>query len=168
MTQVNNAYIVEEVQAAFGTDILEHQEPYGMLTLVINPAKIVDLLTWIKQHPIIRAGFLTDISGAHFPDLKGGELNAVYHIQSMTQNIRIRIKCFVPVENPVIPSVVPLYSGANWMERETYDYYGIQFEGHPNLKRILNVDEMDYFPLRKEFPLEDGTRTDKEDKYFGR
>jgi NADH-quinone oxidoreductase subunit C len=64
--------------------------------------------------------------------------------------------------------VTSLYAAANWMERETFDFYGIIFTGHPNLRRILNADEMDYFPLRKEFPLEDATRSDKEDKYFGR
>jgi NADH-quinone oxidoreductase subunit C len=168
MSEVNNEYILQEVTAAFGADILQHDEPYGMLTLVVNPARINDLLAWFKNHPTIQANFLTDICGAHYPEIKGGELNVIYHIQSMTNNIRVRIKCFIPVENPVIASATNLYAGANWMERETYDYYGIQFEGHPNLKRILNVDEMDYFPLRKEYPLEDGTRTDKEDKYFGR
>ena len=61
-----------------------------------------------------------------------------------------------------------LYASANWMERETYDFYGIIFDGHPDLRRILNMDEMEYFPLRKEYPLQDATRTDKEDKYFGR
>ena len=61
-----------------------------------------------------------------------------------------------------------IWVGANWMERESYDFYGIRFKGHPNLVRILNVDEMDIFPLRKEFPLEDQTREDKEDKMFGR
>ena len=61
-----------------------------------------------------------------------------------------------------------LFPSANWMERQEYDFFGIEFEGHPDLRRILNVDEMDYFPMRKEFRLEDATRDDKEDKYFGR
>jgi NADH-quinone oxidoreductase subunit C len=74
----------------------------------------------------------------------------------------------MPNDQAFIPSITPLYSAANWQERETFDFYGIIFNGHPNLKRILNVDEMDYFPLRKEYPLEDGTRTDKDDTYFGR
>ena len=74
----------------------------------------------------------------------------------------------MPIVNPSIATVTDLFAAANWQERETFDFYGIIFEGHPNLTRIMNVDEMDYFPLRKEYPLEDGTRTDKEDKYFGR
>jgi NADH-quinone oxidoreductase subunit C len=71
-------------------------------------------------------------------------------------------------ENPQIDSIESVFGAANWQERETFDFYGIEFLGHPNLKRILNVDEMDYFPMRKEYPLEDQTRTDKDDTYFGR
>lgn len=69
---------------------------------------------------------------------------------------------------PHAPTATGLWSSANWMERETYDFFGIIFEGHPNLKRILNVDEMTIFPLRKEYPLEDNTRKDKNDELFGR
>ena len=72
------------------------------------------------------------------------------------------------LEQPEIKSIVDIYSGANWMERETFDFYGIQFVGHPNLTRILNEDSMDYYPMRKEFHLEDATREDKDDRFFGR
>jgi len=61
-----------------------------------------------------------------------------------------------------------LFVGANWMERETFDFYGVNFKGHPNMKRILNEDSMDYHPMRKEYQLEDATREDKDDTYFGR
>ena len=86
----------------------------------------------------------------------------------MPKNYRIRVKTFFPITHPEIPTVVDLWLGANWMERETYDSFGVKFKGHPNLKRILNVDEMDIFPLRKEYPLEDQSRDDKSDKMFGR
>jgi NADH-quinone oxidoreductase subunit C len=85
-----------------------------------------------------------------------------------SDNTRIRIKTFLPLENSVVPTVTDLFSGANWMERETYDFYGILFEGHPNLKRILNVEYLDYFPMRKEYPMEDPTREDKDNRFFGR
>ncbi|MGY6562866.1 MAG: NADH-quinone oxidoreductase subunit C [Luteibaculaceae bacterium] len=165
---VDNYYLTEELKLAFGEDILSIEEPYGMLSLEVKPSKINDMLQWLKEHKIIKGDFLTDICGAHFPDLKNKELCVIYHVQSMINNIRVRIKCFVPIDNPKILSATNLYESANWMERETYDFYGIEFLGHPNLKRILNVDEMDYFPLRKEYPLEDGTREDKDDSYFGR
>lgn len=67
-----------------------------------------------------------------------------------------------------VPTATDLWKGANWMERETFDFYGFRFKGHPNLKRILNMDEMNYHPLRKQYPLEDGSRDDKADNYFGR
>jgi NADH-quinone oxidoreductase subunit C len=72
------------------------------------------------------------------------------------------------MENPEIHTITEIYAGANWMERETYDFYGVIFKGHPDLRRILNEDSMDYFPLRKEYHLEDATREDKDDRFFGR
>ena len=78
------------------------------------------------------------------------------------------IKVFLPVDDYHIPTASTIWNGANWMERETYDFFGINFIGHPNLIRILNVDEMDYFPMRKEYPMEDPTRRDKDDEMFGR
>jgi NADH-quinone oxidoreductase subunit C len=74
----------------------------------------------------------------------------------------------VNADKPAVRTVSDLFSAANWMERETYDFYGIIFEGHPNLKRILNVEYLDYFPMRKEYPLEDPTREDKDNRFFGR
>ena len=67
-----------------------------------------------------------------------------------------------------VPSVTPLFSAANWLERETFDFFGIQFTGHPNLVKILNMEDQPYFPMRKQYPLEDGTREDKDDSKFGR
>jgi len=89
-------------------------------------------------------------------------------LHNFIDNHRIRIKTATDISQPVLPTATTIWPSANWMERETYDFYGIQFEGHPNLKRILNVDEMTSFPLRKDFPLEDQTREDKNDDMFGR
>jgi NADH-quinone oxidoreductase subunit C len=86
----------------------------------------------------------------------------------MPANTRVRIKTFFDINKPEIPTVTDLWISSNWMERETYDFFGVKFIGHPDLRRILNVDEMDIFPLRKEYPLEDQTREDKEDWNFGR
>lgn len=168
MALITNEYLLEQLKEEFGDAIRSADIPYGLLTLVIEPPRILDILQWLHAHPILKFQFLTDICGSHYPDIKDHELCAVYHVHSLENNVRLRLKTFVPVANPSLPSVTSLYSSANWMERETYDYYGFNFVGHPNLTRILNVDEMDYFPLRKEYPLEDATRTDKEDHYFGR
>jgi NADH-quinone oxidoreductase subunit C len=126
------------------------------------------LLTFLYDEPTLGFQFLTDLTGIHYPDQQGRELGAIYHVHNLKENIRLRIKVFVPIEKPDVFTTTGLFSGANWMERETYDFFGINFVGHPNLKRVLNVDEMDYHPLRKEYPLEDQTRIDKDDEMFGR
>jgi NADH-quinone oxidoreductase subunit C len=124
-------------------------------------------MAFLKEDPSLGFSFLTTLAGIHYPD---SELpfGVVYHLHQFIENKRIRIKTFLRGPDPVVKSMTDLFPGANWMERETYDFYGIVFEGHPNLRRILNVDYMDYFPMRKEYPLEDRTREDKDDRFFGR
>lgn len=112
--------------------------------------------------------FLTDLCAVNYPDQPGRELAVVYHLHNLAENIRVRFKVFTDINTPDVFTASKLFNSANWMERETFDFYGVNFVGHPNLKRILNVDEMDYFPMRKEFPLEDQTRVDKDDEMFGR
>lgn len=160
--------VLSKIKDFIGNDFISSHESFGMLSVTISPHRNIDLLEFLNKDASIQMNFLTDLAGAHYPERKGQELEVIYHAHSLVNNFRLRIKCAIPVENPEIKSAVGLYSAANFMERETYDFYGIIFTGHPNLKRILNVDEMDYFPMRKEYPLEDQTRTDKEDKYFGR
>ena len=92
----------------------------------------------------------------------------MYQLHNLYTNVRLRLKIYLPVSSPTVPTLTPVFAAANWMERETYDFYGVVFEGHPNLKRILNVDEMIIFPMRKEYPLEDQVRQDKNDSMFGR
>ena len=168
MSAVTNEFLLEKLNEQFGSQILSAELPYGMLTITIAPGAIVEVLKWLNEDRILKFRFLTDICGSHYPDLKDQELCVIYHVQSMDNNARLRIKAYLPISNPEIPTATSLYSAANWMERETYDFYGVIFKGHPNLKRILNVDEMDYFPMRKEYPLEDQTRIDKDDEMFGR
>jgi NADH-quinone oxidoreductase subunit C len=139
-----------------------------MTTVVVNKDRIFEVMKFLKEDPELNYNFLTDECGIHYPDNKDRELGVIYHLHNFMANKRLRVETFFPGENPVIDSLTQLWSAANWMERETYDFFGVNFIGHPNLKRILNVDEMDYFPLRKEYPLEDQTRTDKDDEMFGR
>jgi NADH-quinone oxidoreductase subunit C len=160
--------VLTKVGEFLGDGLISSNESFGMLAINVVASRNFELIEFLKSDPILKMTFLTDLTGTHYPDKPGAEFEVVYHMHNLVDNYRLRIKCALPVTNPEIRSVVPLFSAANFMERETYDFFGIIFTGHPNLKRILNVDEMDYFPMRKEYPLEDGTRTDKEDKYFGR
>src|SRR5258708_18212589 len=116
----------------------------------------------------LRFKFLTTLCGVHYPEQKGREIAVVYHLHNLEDNIRIRFKIFSDINKLDVYTATGLFSAANWLERETFDFYGVNFLGHPNLKRILNVDEMDYFPMRKEFPLEDATRKHKDYEMFGR
>jgi NADH-quinone oxidoreductase subunit C len=165
---MTNEYIQEILTKQFPEVISAFEEQYGIFSMNVQSDKILSVLNFLNQEPSLGFQFLTDITGVHFPDRKNEELCVVYHLHNLVANKRIRLKAYLPISNPVIPSSCELYSSANWMERETFDFFGIQFEGHPNLVRILNVDEMDYFPMRKEYPMEDPTRMDKDDEMFGR
>jgi NADH-quinone oxidoreductase subunit C len=165
---ITNDSIKAKLAAKFGDAISDVVEPYGMLTFTIAATQNLKALQFLKEDAELGLDFLTDLQAVHYPDRVGQELCVVYHLHNMRQNVRVRMKLFVPIEKPDVFTATSLYACANWMERETYDFFGVNFLGHPDLRRILNVDEMDYFPMRKEFPLEDQTRTDKDDEMFGR
>jgi len=165
---LTNEIIRERLTAKFGDRLTRFEEPYGMLCFEAPKDLNLKLLQFLYDDPELRFQFLTTLCAVHYPDQKGRELAIVYHVHNLQDNIRIRFKVFTDITTPDIFTATNLYAAANWMERETYDFFGVNFVGHPNLKRILNVDEMDYFPLRKEFPLEDQSRIDKDDAMFGR
>ena len=165
---MDNGYIKQRLQQQFPEGVSNFEEPYDMLTFESPKDLNLKLLQFLYDDPELRFQFLTDLTAVHYPGQKGRELAVVYHLHNLVDNIRIRYKVFTDIEKPDVFTATKLYSSANWMERETYDFYGINFVGHPNLIRILNVDEMNYFPMRKEFPLEDQTRIDKDDQMFGR
>jgi NADH-quinone oxidoreductase subunit C len=165
---LTNEIIQQRLTEKFGEQVSEFSTSYGMLQFEAPKEINLKVLNFLYDDAQLDFIFLTDLTGVHYPDQKGRELAVVYHLHNLKENIRLRFKVFTGVDQPDVYTATGLFSSANWMERETYDFYGINFVGHPNLKRILNVDEMDYFPLRKEFPLEDQTRIDKDDEMFGR
>lgn len=160
--------IKEKLEAQFGEKILGWEESYGMQAFLIQQDQSLKALTYLHDEPSLGFKFLTDITGVHYPERIGAEIEVVYHLHNLVENVRLRMKVQVPIGKPDVFTATGLFSGANWMERETYDFFGVNFIGHPDLRRVLNVDEMDYFPLRKEYPLEDQTRIDKDDEMFGR
>ena len=165
---LTNEIIRQKLIEKFGEEITGWEEPYGMLTFSTAKDLNLKVLQFLYDEPTLQFRFMTDLCGVHYPDNEGKEIAVVYHLHNLVEGSQIRYKVFADVNKPDIFSASALYSAANWMERETYDFYGVNFIGHPNLKRILNVDDMEYFPLRKEFPLEDQKRTDKDDEMFGR
>jgi NADH-quinone oxidoreductase subunit C len=165
---LSNEYIKQRLQDKFGDNVSGFEEPYGMLTFETKAAHNIEVLQFLFDDENLRFQFLTDLTAVHYPAYPGRELAVVYHLHNLVANCRIRFKLFVPIEKPDVQTATTIFEAANWMEREAYDFYGVNFVGHPNLKRIQNVDEMDYFPQRKEYPLEDQTRLDKDDEMFGR
>lgn len=163
---LTNDMIRSRLSERFGEVLTAWEEPFGMLSFNAQSDHNLKVLNMLRDE--LGFVFLTDITAVHYPDRKGEELAVVYHLHNLVENIRLRFRVYAPVEKPDVYSATGIFSSANWMERETYDFFGVNFVGHPDLKRILNVDEMDYFPLRKEFPLEDQTRIDKDDEMFGR
>jgi NADH-quinone oxidoreductase subunit C len=165
---LSNERVQQKLVEKFGDQLTDWGQPYGMLTFTVPNEMNLKVMQYLFDDTELQFRFLTDICAVHYPDRKGEELAVVYHLHNLTDNIRLRFKVFTSTDKPDVYSATALYASANWMERETYDFYGVNFVGHPNLIRVLNVDEMDYFPLRKEFPLEDQTRIDKDDEMFGR
>lgn len=165
---ITSELLLQRLQERFGEAILKHEEPYNLLTVEVTPSSAHGIIKWLKEDRELALSFLTLLGAVHYPDQTGREMAVVYHLHSLVHNVRLRLKAFLPIEDPSIATITDIYIGANWQERETFDFYGVKFVGHPNLVRILNEDSMDYHPMRKEYQLEDATREDKDDRFFGR
>ncbi len=165
---MTNEEVKNRLTEHFGEQLKNFEEPYGMLTFEAPKEKNIEVLKFLNEDNELAFRFLTDLTVVHYPAYQGRELAVVYHVHNLVDNIRIRFKVFLDIAEPDVATASELYSSANWQEREAYDFFGVNFVGHPNLIRIMNVEEMDYFPMRKEYPLEDQTRIDKDDEMFGR
>ncbi len=166
---LENTQIQDKVTETFGDSVMHFRQEKDIFTFEVASDKITAVILFLKNDETLNFHFLTDLCGIHYPDSNENEQFAVvYHLHNWIENKRIRIKSFINGTTPEIKSISNIFLSANWMERETYDFYGINFIGHPQLKRILNMDEMISFPMRKEFPMEDSGRTDKDDRFFGR
>jgi NADH-quinone oxidoreductase subunit C len=167
MGKIANDVLLQKLTEKFSGQVTETAADFGLLTVETNKEVITDVLTYLKTDAELKFIFLTDLTAVHYPELEK-QIAVVYHLHSLTTNTRIRLKVFLTLEDCHIPTASTIWDGANWMERETYDFFGVIFDGHPDLRRILNVDDMTVFPMRKEFPLEDPNRIDKKDYFFGR
>lgn len=166
---VNSATVITSTQRPYGgyfdqvADDLERAYPLfsdaiekvvvdrGELTLFIKAARLVDVAKILRDQ--LRFEMCVGVNGIHFPEETSRELHAVYSLLSITRNQRIRLEVCVSEKEPHIPSVVDVWAGANWHERETYDMFGIVFDNHPGLTRILMPDDWSGFPQRKDYPL---------------
>lgn len=162
------AHIEQALKERFAEHFKSAETQYDFTVYTLDKSVLVDALNFLKTDPEIACTFLTTLCGIHMPEQEGAEFGIMYQLQNMEKNFRIRLKFWMSKDDLNVPSITGLWPTANWMERQEYDFFGFHFVGHPELKRILNMDEMNYFPMRKEYPLEDGSRDDKNDKMFGR
>ena len=126
---------------------------YGELTLHIRREHLVEVAQHLRDDEALRFEFCSGVSGVHYPNETGRELHAVYHLLSITHNRRIRLEVTCPDSDPHIPSIVATYPTNDWHERETFDFFGIVFDGHPGLTRIQMPDDWPGHPQRKDYPL---------------
>jgi NADH-quinone oxidoreductase subunit C len=157
------------LQNKFGSALIKQELIVDFPTFTVKKEEILNVLTFLYDNEEFKFQFMTSLCGVQYPDnAKEEEFCVVYQLHDMVQNQRIRIKVYASEADIKVPSVTSLFKTANWLERETYDFYGIQFTGHPNLTKILNMDDQPYFPMRKQYQVEDETREDKDDAMFGR
>jgi NADH-quinone oxidoreductase subunit C len=159
--------ILNALKEKFSDSIFSIEQHYDFPVIVFNKKDILPIFRFLYDDENFQFRYLTTACGIHYP-ANEKPFAMMYQLHSLIHNIRLRFKAFTTIDDLNFDSLTPIFSAANWMERETYDFYGFIFPGHPNLKRILNVDDMDYFPMRKEYPVEDQTRYDKDDTFFGR
>ncbi|MDX6327166.1 MAG: NADH-quinone oxidoreductase subunit [Nocardioidaceae bacterium] len=132
------------------TQVVLHR---GEITFHVDRELLVPVMQNLRDDPALRFEFCSGVSGVHYPHEAGAELHAVYHLMSMTHNRRIRVEVTCPDSDPHIPSVVSIYPTNDWHERETFDFFGIVFDGHPALTRIEMPDDWPGHPQRKDYPL---------------
>ena len=125
----------------------------GELTLHVKREKLEDVARILRDNPKLQFEMCLGVSGVHYPDQTGRELHAVYPLLSMTHNRRLRLEVSVPDSDPHIPTLVEVWAGNTWHERETFDMFGIIFDGHAGLTRILMPDDWAGHPQRKDYPL---------------
>jgi NADH-quinone oxidoreductase subunit C len=166
---LETALIQEKIEQKFTNKVSNFGMQKDVFSFEVTSDSIREVILFLKEEEDTNFHFLTDLCGVHYPDNTiDQQFCVVYHLHNWIENTRIRVKTYLNGAQPEIASISDIFLSSNWMERETYDFYGINFMGHPQLKRILNMDEMVSFPMRKEFPMEDNGRTDKDDRFFGR
>jgi NADH-quinone oxidoreductase subunit C len=149
--QENLTALQERVVALLGDRIVEQMIAYGELTVRVHRETIVDAVRMLRDDAETRFIAIVDVCGADYPE-RDERFDVVYHLLSPNKNVRIRLKVRTDADTPV-PSITPVFPGADWFEREAYDFYGILFSGHPDLRRILTDYGFDGHPLRKDFPM---------------
>ncbi|MHB1432564.1 MAG: NADH-quinone oxidoreductase subunit C [Streptosporangiaceae bacterium] len=138
---------------SFGEAVERVVVAFGEMTLHVRREYLLEVARKLRDTPALAFELSSGVSGVHYPEETGSELRAVYHLTSITHNRRLRLEVSAPDADPHIPSVVSIYPTCDWHERETWDFFGIIFDGHPALTRIEMPDDWKGHPQRKDYPL---------------
>jgi NADH-quinone oxidoreductase subunit C len=147
-------FLVDLLKERFPGDVLESAEFRNEVTVVVTKERIVEISRFLKEDPRSAFGLLTLVTGCHYLD-RPYDFEVLYHLYSLEKNHRLRLKVRLR-QDETVPSVTPVWPGANWPEREAFDLVGIHFQGHPDLRRILMPEDYPDHPLRKDFDVEGG------------
>jgi NADH-quinone oxidoreductase subunit C len=144
---------LEASAVAFGDAVERVLADRGELTFYVRRERLLEVMTKLRDDPALAFELCMGVSGVHYPADIGRELHAVYHLVSITRNRRVRVEVTAPDADPHVPSVVSVYPTCDWHERETWDFFGLIFDGHPALTRIEMPDDWKGHPQRKDYPL---------------
>lgn len=150
--------VADKIKEKFPNSVLSTSEYRGQASVVLNRESILDVCHWLHDDPEMRMDLLKDITGIDWLGKKDTRFEVIYHLYSLEHKHTIRLKAPVPEADPSILSVTPVWKGAEWHERECFDMFGIQFEGNPDLRRVLMPEDWEGHPLRKDYPLEGPSR----------
>jgi NADH-quinone oxidoreductase subunit C len=154
---VDGAAILDELRGRFGGAVTETHDDRGDHTAVVERARVRDVLRYCRDTAALGFDVLMDLTAVDYSRFPGREdgprFEVVYHLYSILHNHRVRVKVRVDEDDAVVPTAVPLWPIADWFEREVWDMFGIRFEGHPDLKRLLMYEEFVGHPLRKDYPI---------------
>ena len=145
--------IVAEIRERFPDEVLSSGSTFGQTWAVIRREKADNICRYLKEDPDIKMDYLIDVTAVDWKP-KTPRFEVVYHLHSIAHGHSLRLKVPVEEEDAWVPTVSTVWRTANWHERETFDLFGIKFEGHPDLRRILMPDDWEGHPLRKDYPLE--------------
>ena len=149
--------ILQRLRDRFGAAIVDTHESLGDTTAVVERAAVVDALRFCRDEPELAFDMLTDLTAADYLKFPGREdgprFEVVYQLYSLPHNHRVRLKVRVDEDDAVVPTAVELWPIANWLEREVWDMFGVRFEGHPDLRRLLMYEEFVGHALRKDYPI---------------
>ncbi len=137
--------IISALKEKFEGDVLQVELLYDFLTITLKKDQIISIIRHLYDHPDTQFQYLTTLCGIHFPDQN--QIAVMYQLHSLTKNYRIRLKIYLPVENPVTPTLTTVFPAANWLERETFDFFGVIFERAPESEAHFECGGYDHIPV---------------------